>query len=204
VKPLDAIRLIVSLGVATVWGGVKWWLSTRPERLRRRRIAQAGTTLVDGAVVTLTGEVRALERTLAAPLTYAACVAFDVRGYSIELSDLAVRDCRGVAFVLDTGAAQVIVDEATPDIELPGKPLLRRDMVGLRSFCERKGIEQDVSQWAFVELAIVPGSRIAVHGRVVAEPDPTASTGYRDTSLRFRVVALGFERLTITSPRGAH
>lgn len=192
----DAIGVIVAIGGAAVWGVVTWLRHGRPQRLRRRSAGHAETTLADGALVTLTGEVRALERTLAAPLTYAACVAFDVRGYrDAKRRDLAVRDSRGVAFVLDTGAAQVIVDPSAPDIEPAGRPLLRSDMLGLRTFFESRGLEENASRWSFVELAVVPGSRVTVHGRVVAEPDPAASTTYRDTALRFRVVALRIERL---------
>lgn len=186
--------------VHSLWG---------PRARARKRLDRGQTALEDGAIVTLTGVVRAIGDTLVAPLSGKPCVLYDasgrIMGASGRVDDVIanIHERNMLPFELVTADGVVRVDGESADTDLPEFPLIPRKLE--REIAFMSAHEQSpeyVRHSSFYELRLEVGMKIRVQGRVVVELDPTAPEGgYRDGSRKVRLVAHAGHPLTIGRAR---
>ena len=207
---VTALAGVAFLGVAyLVWryshdGKVKRALENTP------RVAT--TSFVDGSVGRVVGRVQALGPPLSAPLTGRSCVCYDVRveeyryhAYKGLITwQLVIREVVGQDFAIqdEHGRALVRYDPSW-------RVALVRDGQLSAGTCEKlaptmaaylerhlpgAGAAAPSRKMRFLEGVVEEGERVAVagRGRIEPDPDPSAASGYRQTSMR--LVLEGSER----------
>jgi hypothetical protein len=184
--PHDYTRIYVlggvvggGLALAIVFAGV--WT-----RVRRKKDLEKSSALVDGEEVTVSGKVRAVDKTLEAPLSGKKCVLFrtHARVYSRASVPRLISEpfeLETVPFVIDTPRGVVRVD--APEVQIAVTPERAVGVAEERvmAFLERhrvqkrEGVELD-------EMAVEPGQTVTVKGvlRACRDETSTAERGYRD------------------------
>ena len=163
----------------------------------QRRAAPA-RKLADGAMITLTGTVRAVGDPLIAPLSARSCVLYESYANMWRLNDQGVKaldaqlaDKKMVPFALETTLGTVLVDGNVAELELLPRPVFPRRVEREAAFLRAHGRDAKyVHSTDFEEVTIDPGALVAVQGYVaISESDGV------------RLVAQGEEPLTIGPPR---
>jgi hypothetical protein len=175
-----------------------------PRAQARKRLRNASRELTDGAVVTLTGVVRAKGETLTAPLSGREAVAYSsaARTYAGEgryrqLAD-SFHQQQMVDFVLETKDALVEVEAATAVIEYAPEPLIPRKIEREQAFLRAAGSNVHARSAGFDEAVIAPGMTISVLGVVRIEAAP--GENYRETGKRIVLAGHPAHPLTIGRP----
>jgi hypothetical protein len=183
-----AFKLLIVMGVAVV-SGVAAILNALygPRAQARKRLRAAPRELTDGAVVTLTGVVRAKGAMLTAPLSGKQVVAFSAMARIYELQGRhkvvvdQIAQRQFVEFFLDTKDGPVLVDATTVELEFPPEPLIPRKIEREQAYLETCGHGEKAARNAgFDEAVIVPGMKVSVHGAVRVEV-AQGEAGYRET-----------------------
>lgn len=203
----------VGIGVGIAIGAIAI-LTFVIRRLRDTRLSMAAP-LIDHEEVTLTGIVRARDKTLEAPLSGRACVAHHTRVTIV--GEPGSSEGRGILGQVPAGhegertllgqvpfelelreGARVQIDEtltfAPAPYRLPPNPKRERallDSIGRADKHDRAG---------FDELALEPGRKVAIRGMLRIDLDPHArgERGYRDDApKRMRLVANGDTPVTV-------
>lgn len=177
-----------------------------PRAQARKRLRQASRPLTDGAVVTLTGVVRAKDETLTAPLSGKPAVAFasmariyEYQGRSKKLVDR-IGQQQFVDFILETKDGPVMVDATSVEIEFPPEPLIPRKLEREQAYLETYGRGEKAARNAgFDEAVIAPGMKVSVHGAVRVEVAQGEAT-YRETGKRIVLAPPPGLPLTIGRP----
>jgi hypothetical protein len=154
------LLILAAVAVAVFGGGAVAIarLTRQPEGVKRlleaprRRIADAE----DQTDVRIEGVVEAMEGTMPAPVSGAACVYFEVEVVEGDVGVVVDRKIGGMPFIVRDSSGYAIVDPRGATALLAARPesVLHRRIVGRR------------------EKRIVPGDTISVIGRGVREPDP--------------------------------
>lgn len=170
-----------------------------PEELQRRALRQAKLwpigELPEGTCGRLVGTVRAIDRTLTAPLTGRACVWYRVSisapGAVAEMSAdvVLVREEQAERFALEDDSGVAIVDPAGAQLERRRRGVYDRDSNRRPSERERAILTAHGEQWegalgprslSFHEMIVEVGETICVAGTGTREADPDAARGESD------------------------
>jgi len=196
----------ISIAYAQIFGPAS-------RRAKVTRTLRGGSrVLADRASVTLTGTIRATGELLEAPLSGQRCVV--VHAFA-ELPEIdASRDTPEnvvlttrlmMPFELETSAGTVLVDGTGADLEMKPTRISPRSIDRERAFVVAHGRGVEVARVAtFREIALRPGTRIAVHGMALVEAalERGGERGYRDAvPTRNRLVAHPEYPLAIGRPR---
>ncbi|MCX5747082.1 MAG: hypothetical protein NT062_31820 [Proteobacteria bacterium] len=151
----------------------------------RKRLRSAPQELVDGALVTLIGKVRAIE-THPAPISGRPCVAVHVKAFMgpTWLTRFAM-----TRFILETPHGEIFVervDEA--GLALPAQRIRPRYEISHRYLVPLGRTLAEASCATFEETIVEVGATVAVYGVVATElAPPSGEVGFRDSN---RVVCL--------------
>lgn len=169
------LLMLLAVGLASGVGAVLNALYG-PRARARKRLRDASRELKDGAVVTLTGVVRANGATLTAPLSGREVVAYRSAGRifvgdgRFRRLDAEVWQQDSVSFVLETKEAAVTVEADTVALEYAPEPLIPRKVALEQQFLAANGHPRaSMRDTGFDEVAITPGLEISVHGVVRIE-----------------------------------
>jgi hypothetical protein len=172
--PFRLIGVVFGVIVALAWIGLAIRSALRSRATKKR------TPLTDGAIVTLTGVVRALDAPLIAPLSNRPCVAHRSRIHLTGLRDNSATESS--RFVLETANGRVLVDGEYV-FDLVPSPVVPRDEGLEKRFLAGKGVPETQHPHAgFDEIVVAPGATAVVRGVIRLEHDHDAKTerGYRD------------------------
>lgn len=175
-----------------------------PRAKARKRLREASRELVDGAVVTLTGTIAAVE-TLEAPLSGRTVVAFasNARIYEgvgkhrrlvEEVFEVESKD-----FILETKDGLIHVESTKPALALPAEPLIPRKIELEQRYLVERGKTAHARDAGFDEIVITAGMKVSVHGAVRFEAVPGEAT-YRETGKKIILSAPPGHPLTIGRP----
>ena len=202
---LALASIVLALGGLGATGEVRRWA-------RLRRLLRSGAAVpVDGAPVTLRGEVRAIGELLHAPLSGTPCVA--QRSTARVRGNLAHRTGRNrailgdhvgfsmVDFALRAADCEVIVSGPWAELELRPRAVRASDDARLEAFLESHQVYRPASRATFEEIVIVPGQTIIVHGIARFEISGSAAgeRGFRDAPTQIRIVGDEQHPLTIST-----
>jgi hypothetical protein len=175
-----------------------------PRAQARKRLRNASRELTDGAVVTLTGVVRAKGEMLTAPLSGRQAVAFSStariyagEGYYRHVAD-SVHQQQMVDFVLETKEAVVEIESATAELEYAPEPLIPRKIQREQAFLRAAGHNVHPRSSSFDEVVIAPGMKVSIHG--VVRIEVAGAEGYRETGKRIVLASHPAHPLTIGRP----
>jgi hypothetical protein len=169
----------------------------------QRRAAAAGSgRLAEGAVVTLTGTVRAVGDPLIAPLSARTCVLYEsfanmwrLGEQGIKALDAQLADKKMVPFALETSLGTVLVDSAVAELELLPRPVFPRRVEREAAFLRAHGHDAKyVHSTDFEEITIDPGALVAVQGIVLIVESEVRLVGNEDQPL-----TIGPPRRTVVS-----
>lgn len=203
------VKLVLALlfGVGSVVGGVHTaFFGARAKA--RKRLRRASRELVEGAVVTLTGTVRAKGELVTGPLSGREGVAFLVTarifGPEIQymrsrpvVDRLQRREIR--EFILETKDGPIEIEPGDALIEYAPEPLIPRKIEREQAFLRASGSDVHAKDAGFDEVVIQPGMKVSVHGAVHFEVAPS-DAGYRETGRRVILSAPPDHPLTIARP----
>ena len=203
------IKLIIMLfiGVGSAIGGVHAAFFG-PRAQTRKRMRGASRELVEGAVVTLTGTVRAKGALVTGPLSGREGVAFLASARIFGAGGSYTR-ARPVVdqmqrqetreFVLETKDGPIEVEPGDALIEYAPEPLIPRKIDREQAFLLAAGSNVHAKDAGFDEVVIQPGMKISVHGAVHFEVAP-GDGGYRETGRRVILSAAPDHPVTISRP----
>lgn len=204
--PIKLIILLVA-SIGSMVGGIHAAFFG-PRAKARKRMREASRELVEGAVVTLTGTVRAKGDLVTGPLSGRAGVAYfsiariygpathHMRSRPI-VDQLQRREIR--EFVLETKDGPIEVEPGDALIEYAPEPLIPRKIEREQAFLQASGSAVHAKDAGFDEVVIQPGMKISVHGAVHFEAAP-AEAGYRETGRRVILSAAPDHPVTIGRP----
>jgi hypothetical protein len=176
----------------------------RPLAEARRRLREGAPRLADHAAVTLTGTVRVRDDLIEAPLT-GRLVVFHLSVARVSELGVQVVEHELVPFELETAEGIVRVEGATADVAFPPVPVIPRQIERVQRFLTAHGIAFEHALGASIdEIAVEPGARIAVHGVVQVELDPSnaGERGFREPApTRTTLRAAPDHPLTLGPPR---
>jgi hypothetical protein len=194
---------LLLFGLASAIGGVHTAFFGRRAQARKR-LRSAPRELTDGAVVTLTGVVRAKGEMVTAPLSGRQAVAFlsTARVYEGDGRYRRVVDQfqqhEMVDFVLETKHGMVEIEAAKAELEYAPEPLIPRKIEREQAFLSRAGCNRSARDGGFDEVVIEPGMKVSVHGLVRIEAAP--SDDYREAGKRIVMSGHPAHPLTIGRP----
>ena len=201
--------LAVFLGTVIAIGA--GMLAPRARRGRAsRRLASGGTQVVDQAIVTVTGTIRALGEPVEAPLSGRPCVVVHATAELPEIDpkthppeNVRLTTHRMVPFLLETAAGSILVEGELADLELVPSKISPRSIEREQAFVRGHGRGVEVAPVAtFREIVVTPGMRVAVHGLARVTAAPQRERGYRDAEpSEIKIVAPPDYPLTIGRPR---
>ena len=175
-----------------------------PRARARKRLRDAPRELTDGAVVTLTGVVRAKGEMLTAPLSGREAVAFSStariyagEGYYRHLAD-SFHQQQMVDFVLETKDAIVEIESAAAELEYAPEPLIPRKIEREQAFLRAAGSNVHARSASFDEVVIAPGMKISIQG--VVRIEIAGAESYRETGKRIVLAGHPAHPLTIGRP----
>lgn len=168
-------------------------------------------TIVDHALVTLTGTVRLLAEPLLAPLSGTPCV---VHRSSAQLYRTTTGIRRGrrelvashvevemIDFALETSEGVVLVVGTSAEVTIRPARVVPRQIDREARFLVRTGLGGTPTDGAFDEVVIEPGAKISVHGVARIEADPAAAgaaeVDYRNAPTSVRLEGDATNPLTI-------
>jgi hypothetical protein len=197
------VLLLLGFMVAVMIRGVSYFGPTR--RARRLALAKAraqldagSTELVDGALVTVIGQIDLVGDALDAPLSGRPCVAYAAR---VRGTDRAGRRSEAgtsamAGFVVTTRERVIAVEGGHVVVTLPLIPVIPEDRARSQRYGDRVELEQVSEPY---EAIVESGARLAVSGRLVIERDVDKQTeaGYRDEPTRARLVGSEEQPITI-------
>lgn len=165
-------------------GATRRLLERRRARRELRTKPVLGPSSPDGAVVRVTGVVRAIEP-LTAPLSGRACVVYRAR---VDASPWLVRGAarKGVheqleltPFLIDRGEqGTVLVEGEHALLDLPVVVIGTADRLRREQFLLRHGVAvKEAARARFEETLVEPGMRITVAGLMMMDPAAAPSTG---------------------------
>lgn len=174
-----------------------------------KRMLAGSSELDDGALVTVVGVIREPEKLAEAPLSgrrgvyvFASAELPEIDAELGTGENLALTSAVLVPFELDTGAEVVLVDESTATALMRPTAVRPRCEARERAFLVAHGRGPEVAAAAtFRETVIVPGTRVAVHGRASFQGTEAKERGYRDAMRpAVRIVAPQGSPITIADP----
>ncbi|MBA3540983.1 MAG: hypothetical protein H0T79_15335 [Deltaproteobacteria bacterium] len=181
------VAVLSAIGVGATVGNK---LSKPTSHLVARRRLRAGPPeLVDGAVVTLVGTVRAKDL-LTAPLSQRPCVVLHVKTFigPIWFTRFAMTE-----FVLETEHGEVIIEHfPNAGLALPVRRIHNPSFERAEHYLVGAGRSAwEVGRAVFDEIVVEPGMKISVYGVVrvdFAPPSMGVELGFRDTTRVLRLV----------------
>ena len=204
--PIKLILLLLA-AVGSMIGGVHAAFFG-PRAKTRKRLRNATRELVEGAVVTLTGTVRAKGDLVTGPLSGREGVAFlaSARIYGPATHHMRSRPIvdhvqrqEAHEFVLETKDGPIEIEPGEALIEYTPEPLIPRKIEREQAFLRAAGSNVHAKDAGFDEVVIQPGMKISVLGAVHFEVAP-GDGGYRETGRRVILSAPPDHPVTITRP----
>lgn len=170
----------VGLTVISAFGGRSWHRRVKRRRVRRElaKPPALGTTTPEGAVVRVTGTVRAVDELLVAPLSGRPCVLY--RSFCSVPGGPAIGDSR---FMLDTAEGPVLVDSQHALLDIDPQRRLRVTKERREQFRLRMGVAVRSRVTGYEEYVVSPGDSVAVVGLMMLDPasePPVAESGFRE------------------------
>jgi hypothetical protein len=194
--PVEAVILFVVAGAA-IAGAAALYTGAR-KRVAATATERSPSRIEHGAIVTVTGTVRAIGTPLVSPLSARSCVLYEAYANIYERNAGAHRALAGqifdrkmIPFELETSLGNIVVDDIEAELELLPRPVFPRRIEREVAFMREHGREPAlVHTTGFEETTIDPGALVAVRGRArIDEPD------------KIRLVRIGEEPMTIGPPK---
>jgi hypothetical protein len=191
--PVEAL-LLFALAAGGIAGAAILFTGARK---KAAPVAAVGPRLTDGAIVTVTGTVRAIGKPLVSPLSARSCVLYEAYANIYETSEHAHRSLAGqifdrkmVPFELETSLGTITIDDVEAELELLPRPVFPKRVEREVAFLREHGRAPALAHTTgFEETTIDPGALIAVRGEVRIEGEA------------IRLVRVGDEPMTIGPPR---
>lgn len=195
--PDPIVILLIGLGSLGVSGVAAAGVAVRNSIRRRRLDKQLGRgrdNFVDGEHTTVIGKVRSTGKSLTAPFSGHACVAYQARvaltspkhGVMSLLLDESPNIEHGevIPFALDTAHGIVLVDATQAVLRFDTRPVIPRRVERESAFLRKLGIATTMRDVTCQEVYVSLDQRVAVHGVLSLEVAPAETAGYRDSVVR--------------------